>query len=151
MTYLLRRTKPAGNPLPRSRYALSRTRGLDRGAVRQIITNTDLFVLKFGAHLIYMYTSLYLQSQTIRTCISCPVEDEFGDQDPKWSHNSSHDRCRISEFWAPKWSELGHRMQNLKNSFIRVFHSNKLCIHINLSHHRMALMSIGAWGMIYIQ
>jgi hypothetical protein len=98
ITYLLSRTKPAGHPLPHSLYALSRTRGLDRGVVRRIDINTDLFILNFCICRVYTYTSLYLQLQVTRTYISWPVESRTGIGDPRSSKPSSHDRCRILEF-----------------------------------------------------
>jgi hypothetical protein len=82
-TYLMGRTKPAGRPLPRSRYALSKTRGLDRRVAGRIITNINLFGLNFYTHFIYTYTNLYLQLQTTRTCVVCPVKGEFGERWPQ--------------------------------------------------------------------
>jgi hypothetical protein len=82
-TYLSGRTKPAGRPLPRSRYALSRTRGLDRGAAGRIVIYTDLFGLNFYIHFIHSYIRLRLQLQTTRTCMACPVKGEFGERWPQ--------------------------------------------------------------------
>ena len=42
--------------------------------------NPDLFVLNFCIHITYIYNSLSLRLQTIRTCSACPVESESGER-----------------------------------------------------------------------
>ena len=78
--YLLSRRKSADGLLPRSRYALSRTRGVGRWAVWGINTNTDFFILNFCTSIIHTCTSSYLQSQVIRMYISSLVANESGER-----------------------------------------------------------------------
>ena len=78
ITYFLSRRKPAGGFIPRSRYTLSRTWGLNGGVVWRENINTYLFALKFCIHTIYTTKSRYLQLQTTRTSASRLVEGEFG-------------------------------------------------------------------------
>jgi hypothetical protein len=77
--YLLIRIKPAGDPLLWSRYSLSRTQGVDRWVGREISTNTDLFILNFCTHIIYIYTSKIPQFQASQRCIWCLVASESGE------------------------------------------------------------------------
>ena len=120
MTSLLMCKKPAGGPLPRSRNAKFATRDLDRGVVKSATINTNLFLLNFGIHITYIYTTPYLQFWPPTIHSSCPARSEFGEGWPWLSDRSSHDHYHISEIRAPKWSELGHTTQNLKNSFIGI-------------------------------
>ena len=102
MTSLLMYKKPAGGHLPHSRNTKFATRDLDRGVVKSININTDLFVLNFGVRITYIYTTLHLRfwPPTIHT--SRPARGEFGEPWPRSSDRSSHDHYRISEFRAPK-------------------------------------------------
>jgi hypothetical protein len=118
ITYLLGRTKPAGSPLPCSQYALSRTQGLNRGVVKRIDINTNVFVPNFRTHFIYIYTSIYLQLQPTWTCTLCPVSGEFGGQHPT-IEPPGFSRS------LPQLAILGAKMIGMwtqhKNSFIRLF------------------------------
>ena len=123
--YLLSCKKPEGGPPPRCWYTLLKTRGQARGVLRWVNMKTDLFVLNFCIHSIYIYTSLSLHLQATRTRSPCPVGGESGGDGPRSSDQCSHDRYHILGFWALKWSGLGHNAQNFKNSFIRVLYNHK--------------------------
>ena len=131
IVYLLTCKKPESGPLPHCRDTLLKTRQVARRVVRRTNINTDLFVLNFCIHIIYIYASLYLRYQAIRACSTCPVEGDSGSDGPRSSDRSSHDRCRILEFWALKRSGLGHTEQNVKNLFISVLYDHKQCTDSN--------------------
>jgi hypothetical protein len=60
VTCLLSRIKPADGSLLHSQYSLLRTRGVNGWVVMRINVNSDLFILNFCTHNIYMYTSVFL-------------------------------------------------------------------------------------------
>ena len=57
-----------------------------------------------------------------------------GSMTPDSAKIFSHDRYCIPDIWALKWSELGLKAQNLKNSCILVDYDHKLCNNIKQSH-----------------
>ena len=68
---------------------------------------------------------------------------------PDWPKIFSHDHYHISDLWAPKWSELGLKAQNLENLFIRVVSDHKLYTHVKQPCITIKSTSFRAWGMIH--
>ena len=101
ITYLSSHTNPAGDTMRRSRNTQLTTRGLDEGAVCKITRTTPFLVLNFSPCAVFIYANLSLRLQTNQGGITGPIESEPGIVEPRSSHGSSHDHCRISRFWAP--------------------------------------------------
>ena len=51
--------------------------------VKRIKTNTDLFILNLCIHITYVNVNDYLQLQTSRAYILCPVAIEFEEREPQ--------------------------------------------------------------------
>jgi len=87
VAYLLTYKKPESDPLSHCRNTLLKTRRVARGVARRTNMNTNLFVLNFCIHVIYIYTSLYLWLQAIQAYSACPVEGDSGQRWPQiqWS------------------------------------------------------------------
>jgi hypothetical protein len=118
ITYLLTRIKPAGEPLPCSRYTLLRTRGVGRWVVWGVSTNIDLFVPNFCTHIIYIYSNSYLQFQASRTCISCPVASKSREQQPRIQPRSFPRSLPHLGILGAKLIETRTQLKNLKTRLL---------------------------------
>jgi len=78
ITYLLSHIKPAGSLIHRSRYTLSRNRGLTKQVASKISMNMNLCGLKFPPHITYIYSTRFLYLQVNRACIPNPVKSSPG-------------------------------------------------------------------------
>jgi len=113
MTYILRRTKPAGSFIHHSRYTLSRTRGLTKQVASEIRTNAHSFGLIFSTRIIYIHSSRFLHLQSSRACIACLVESigeitNVPTITDAWDFERQRDRTRtqlsLGMEYMPTWS-----------------------------------------------
>ena len=92
----------------------------------------QIYSSQIFTYMLFKYIGIYSQNYSPPGCVpSVWPKVSFRTDDPRLGQICSHDHFRISKFWAPKWSELGHTTKNSKNSFIGALYDHKQCTYSN--------------------